>query len=83
MEEKKTKATYIANITAGVIVAFKNDSDVYSGKVVEVPEDSESKFVIKTKNGSVYYVEPDNIIWVKTGSHWPNGIFNALKYSSK
>ena len=79
--DKKRREYYVANIAIGNIVAFKDEETMFSGKIVQLPETSSDKFVIKMKNGSIYYVEADDIVWVKNGSHWPNGIFNALKYS--
>lgn len=84
--DKKIREDYINSAPIGAIVAFKNEDNVYSGRIAEIQENLQTnhkRFVIKTKNGSVYFVEQENIIWVKTGSHWPNGVFNALKYSRK
>lgn len=72
----KTREEYLANLAVGNIVAFKNDEYMYSGKVEAF---SNGTVTIKTKNASVYYIRIEDIIWVKNGSHWPKGIFNALK----
>ena len=72
----KTREEYLSTLSVGNIIAFKEQDDMYSGKVEEILGDI---YMIKTKNGSVYYVNIDNIIWIKNGSHWPKGIFNALK----
>lgn len=76
----KTRAEFLENMSAGNIVAFKNGEDMYSGKVEEITGGTAT---IKTKNGSVYYVDIANIAWVKNGSYWPDGIFNALKATKK
>lgn len=77
----KTKKNYIENIQIGNIIAFKVEEDMYSGKVVDISRSDEGvpQFTVKTKNGSVYFPEVDDITWVKNGSHWPVGIYNALK----
>lgn len=72
----KTREEYLSTLSVGNIIAFKEQDDMYSGKVEEILGDI---YMIKTKNGSVYYVNIDSIIWIKNGSHWPKGIFNALK----
>lgn len=73
----KYKDDYIKNAKVGTIVAFKiNEQKMISGKIEEV---SEGKFVVQTKNGIRYTVEPKQIAWVKTGSRWPKGVFNELK----
>ena len=76
--ELKSKKDFIENIQPGNIVAFKIEDDMYSGKVIGI---CEYGFTVKTKNGSVYYPTRDDIAWVKNGSHWPVGIYNALKLS--
>lgn len=71
---------HLESVAVGNIVAFKNGENLYSGKVIEVA----GKFVtIQTKNGSIFYVDKyEAIVWVKNGSRYPVGIFNALKRSS-
>ena len=75
---EKTKQEYISNICVGNIVAFKRKDLMFSGKVIEVSED---KVTIQTPNNSIFYVERENVVWVKIGTKWPVGIYNALKYS--
>ena len=72
---EKTKQEYIC---VGNIVAFKREDLMFSGKVIEVSED---KVTIQTPNNSIFYVERENVVWVKIGTKWPVGIYNALKYS--
>lgn len=73
---EKSREQYIKNIVPGNIVAFKNGTGMYSGKVEAVEG---TTYTIRTKNCSVYYIEAEDIVWVKNGTHWPIGIFNALK----
>ena len=75
---EKTKQEYISIICVGNIVAFKIEDLMFSGKVIEVSED---KVTIQTPNNSIFYVERENVVWVKIGTKWPVGIYNALKYS--
>lgn len=77
----KTKKDYVDNIQIGNIIAFKVGEDMYSGKVIDISIYSEGVFqyTVKTKNGSVYFPSVDDITWIKNGSHWPVGIYNALK----
>ena len=79
----KTRDSFISNIQVGNIVAFKIGENMYSGKIESISNAEEVTFTIKTKNCSVYYVGKHDIIWVKNGSRWPVGIFNALKESKK
>lgn len=76
-----TRDEYIKSITEGNIIAFKINDNVFSGKIIDVDYEKPNPFVVKTNNGSVYFVAKDDVVWVKNGSKWPVGIYNALKYS--
>ena len=76
----KTRKQFIDNIAVGNIVAFKNTENMYSGKVISV---NEEKLTIQTPNGSIFYIEKSSVAWVKNGSHWPEGVYNALKYTKR
>ena len=73
---------FINNISVGNIVAFRSNSCMYSAKVIEV-RDANKPLVVQTKNGSILYVDRQDVAWVKNGTHWPTGIYNALKYTKR
>lgn len=73
---------FINNISVGNIVAFRSNSCMYSAKVIEV-RDANKPLVVQTKNGSILYVDRQDVAWVKNGTHWPAGIYNALKYTKR
>lgn len=66
---------YINNLKEGHIIAYKNDKGMFTGKVIEAHSDD---VVIQTVNKSIYTISKNDITWVKLGSRWPTGIFNAL-----
>lgn len=74
---EKSRETYIENLSIGNIVAFKSKEMMFSGKVVDISD----KVTIQTLNNSVFYVDKQDIVWVKLGTNWPTGIYNALRYS--
>lgn len=80
MEKMKKRTDYIDGLKPGSIVAYKKDEGMYTGKVVEVLEDTVS---IQTLNKSIYIVKKDDVVWVKLGSHWPIGISNAIMLTKK
>ena len=80
MDEIKDKNWYLSRISIGNIIAFKLNDNIFSGKVIEV---NDNDLVIKTKNSSVYYIKKGDVVWVKNGTKWPVGIYNALKHSIK
>lgn len=83
--ERRTREEFLSNLQLGNIVAFRVGDYMYSGKVVSIVDnlDVGKVITIKTKNGSVYYPHVSEIVWIKNGTHWPQGIFNALKESKK
>lgn len=72
----KSREFYLKSISIGTIVAFKNSDKLFSGKVIEIKND---KLTVQTKNCSVYYINVNDVVWVKNGTNWPVGIYNALK----
>lgn len=79
MNKVKSRDYYLSTLSEGNIVAFNLDGNMYSGKVVSMEFDS---IAVKTKNGSVYFIQKNDIAWVKNGTHWPQGIYNSLKFSN-
>lgn len=77
--ENKSREHYLRNISIGNIVAFMFENKMISGKVVDISKDK-GIYTISTHNGSIFYVKKNSIVWVKMGSRWPVGIYNALKY---
>lgn len=76
----KSKEQFVSSIVPGNIIAFKNGEFMYSGKVIDCREENKA-FVVRTKNGSIYEIARESVAWVKNGTNWPVGIYNALKYS--
>lgn len=78
--EKKSRAYFIENMKPGNVVAFTAGERMLSGRVKKI---NGNTVTIRTKNGSIFYVEKQNVVWVLTGSHWPVGIYNALRYGKE
>lgn len=88
-ESKRSQADYINNIDIGMTIAFKVSPDkAISAKVEDIDYDTEKEgpdsrtlttVYCRTKNGIEYKVPRKAIIWVKTGTRWPRGIFLQLK----
>lgn len=84
---KKPQSEYINNIEVGMIIAFKiSENKAISAKVEKISRGSDSEGIsmvyCRTKNGIEYKVPRKAIIWVKTGTRWPRGIFLQLKKGS-
>lgn len=75
----EAKADYVDNVSKGTIVAFKVDDDkVKSAKVVK-KSSKEKMLKCVTSYGKEYVVKYSDVIWVKTGTRWPRGVYNLLK----
>lgn len=85
-DTKHTRQYFVDNMQPGNIVAFTVDSEqglaMLSGRVIQIDHDSKV-VTIRTKNGSIFYPKKDRIVWVRTGTRWPLGIYNALKFGKK
>ena len=83
--ERRTSEEYLSKHQLGNIVACRVGEQMNTGKVVSIVDNTDvgKVITIKTKNGSVYYPHISEIVWIKNGTHWPQGIFNALKESKK
>lgn len=89
-KEEKTKDDYIVNAEEGLIVAFRLNFEskkgvkltkVISGKIVENSKEDEV-FIVETRNGLVYGVPYQTVVWVKTGARWPKGVYEEMKQGS-
>ena len=77
--DEKNREFFLNSLTIGNIVDFREEDKMYIGKIVKI--DGE-ELTIQTKNGSVYYIFKSDVVWVKNGTFWPKGIYNALKLSN-
>lgn len=76
-DSAKQKQYYLDNAKIGVFVAFRvNSTKTLSGKIEEIHK---ADFVIETKNGVRFTIKKSAVIWVKSGSRWPRGVFLELK----
>lgn len=77
---EKSREFYLNSLEEGNIIAFRMEEKMYTGKVISIEEE---KLTVMTKNGSVYYPTKENVVWVKNGTFWPQGVYNALKLTNK
>lgn len=82
--QKVTKTTldYLLSAEPGTLVAFKrNNKEVaMSGKFISFDG---SKVTIESKRGTLFKVNQENVIWVKTGIRWPKWVFALFNKESK
>lgn len=77
--DAEQKMGYCERAAVGTIVAFRLPSGkVISAKVVRRSTKGK-KFEVRTAYGAVYIVPFTDVVWVRTGRHWPNGVYKLLK----
>ena len=73
------KMEYVNNVEVGTLVAFNApDGRVRSAKVMK-KSTKKRKLMVETEYGASFIISFDDVIWVKTGSRWPRGVYNMLK----
>lgn len=73
------KLKYVSSADPGTLVAFKSpEGKIISAKVVNRSM-SRRKLKLVTAYGKEFVVDFDDVLWVRTGSRWPRGVYNALK----
>lgn len=76
---KKSKIPYLENAKKGSLVAYKvSDVKASSGKIISKDEDGQ-KMKVVTEYGKEDLINYSEILWIKTGSRWPKGVYEMLK----
>jgi hypothetical protein len=79
----EVKMHYVETAEIGSIVAFRcEDGKVKSAKI-EKRSTKNRKLKLVTQYGAEFIVPFESIIWVRTGSRWPRGVFELLKGTVK
>lgn len=79
----KTCLDYLKTAEEGTLVAFKRDlsKDIaMSGRFITCKH---GKAIVESKKGTKFSLNPENIIWVKTGERWPKWVFNLFNNKNK
>lgn len=79
----KTTLEYLISAEVGTLVAFKRNSSkdiAMSGKFISFEN---GKVTVESKKGTIFKLNPENIIWVKTGERWPKWVFNLFNNSKE
>lgn len=73
------KENYINNAEMGTLVAFKTDTGkVKSAKLINRSVIGR-RLKLETEYGMQYIISYDDVLWVRTGWRWPNGVYKLLK----
>lgn len=77
VEQVNKHLEYIENAEVGTIVAFRVGDKVKSAKIIN-RSSARRKLKLETAYGRIYVVDYDDIIWVKTSSRWPRGVYELF-----
>lgn len=80
---KKTTSDYLAEIKVGTLVAFKRNKDKNLAMSGKFQEFKNGKVYVLSKRGTVFEINPENIIWVKTGTRWPKWVYALFNSESE
>lgn len=73
------KLSYIENVKPGTLIAFRTlDGKAKSGKVLKRSSNNKMLQVI-TEYDEEHIVKFEDVLWVKTNTRWPKGVYNLLK----
>lgn len=73
------KLKYIENAEVGTIVAFRLPNGKVKSAAIEKRSIKRRALQLATSYGKTFVVSFDDVVWVKTGTRWPKGIFDLLK----
>lgn len=78
-EVAERRMPYVENAPIDTIVAFKLPTGkVKSAKIIN-KSTKNRKLKVETAYGAQFVIPYDSVIWVKTGTRWPKGVYNLLK----
>lgn len=79
--KRNRKLYYVETAEVGFLIAFiepERRSKVNTGKIVN-KSTKNRKFKVETSYGAEFVIPFEDVLWVRTGTRWPRGIYNLLK----
>lgn len=78
-ERAARKLKYVEEAPIGTLVAFKPEvGKVKSAKIIK-KSTKNRRLKVETAYGATFVVPYEDVIWVRSGSRWPRGVYNMLK----
>ena len=78
-QNRDAKERYLNTAEIGFLVAFKIETGrVKSAKIVN-RSTSGRKLKVVTAYGMEYVIPYEDVLWIKTGTRWPKGVYMLLK----
>lgn len=77
-EGAERKVQYLDTAEIGTLVAFAFKGGAKSAKIINRSV-KDRKLEVETEYGARLTIDYDDVLWIKTGTRWPKGIYNLLK----
>lgn len=77
-EGAERKVRYLNTAEIGTLVAFAYNGGAKSAKIINRSV-KDKKLEVETEYGVRMTIDYDDVLWIKTGTRWPKGIYNLLK----
>lgn len=78
-EKVEKKKRYVETVNVGILVAFKTPNGKYKSAMVIKRSTKRRLLKVVTKYEKEYIISFDDVIWVRTGTRWPRGVYQLLK----
>lgn len=82
-EEGDVKVDYVSTAEIGTIVAFKLPDGRVKSAAIVARSVGDRKLKLETKYKQRFIVDFDDVVWVRTGTRWPKGVYQLLKGVAK
>lgn len=77
-EGAERKVQYLDTAELGTLVAFAYKGGAKSAKIIN-RSTKDKKLEVETEYGAKLTISYEDVLWIKTGTRWPKGIYNLLK----
>lgn len=77
-EGAERKTQYLDTAAIGTLVAFAYNGGAKSAKIIG-RSTKDKKLEVETEYGARMVISYEDVLWIKTGTRWPKGIYNLLK----
>lgn len=78
-ERMVNKLKYVEAAMPGTLIAFRLPDGRVKSAAIEKRSSKRRVFQVVTAYGHQHTVPFNDVVWVKTGTRWPRGVYNLLK----
>lgn len=76
---KVDRSKYLKGAEVGTIVAFRTTNGKVKSAAIVEKDEIKKRLILETAYKKRFNVPYDSVIWVKTGSRFPSGVYKLLK----